>query len=319
MRAISMDLRQRIVEAYQRKEGSMRALAQRFKVAKNTVFFLIKKYRETGNIAPKPVGGCPPTQTTHQNMQIVKELLTEDNDATLSELCQRLQERTGKPISISSMHRLIKKLGWTWKKKTTHATEQETPEVKEARDNYKLWFWSVLVENLVFIDETGLQLNMTRSHARSKKGTRAKGSQPKKRGKSVTMIGAMALRGVLTSVLMSGGGTDNQAFLCFIKQFLLPVLWVGAIVVMDNLNVHHNKAVQELIESMGAKVVFLPTYSPEFNPIELLWSKLKAFIRKHEPRTREELEEVVAQALDTVSLEDILSWFIEAETRVILD
>jgi transposase len=204
------------------------------------------------------------------------------------------------------------------KKKTMHATEQETLEVKEARKNYRVWLWSVVAQRLVFIDETGMKLNMTRTHARSGKGMRAKSDQQKAHSEHVTMIGAMALSGVLTSVLFKGG-TDTNAFLAFVEQFLLPVLWEGAIVVMDNLNVHRNEAVKALIESVKATVVFLPTYSPDFNPIELLWSKLKAFIRKHKPRSREALEQVVAQALDSVSTDDILGWFSEAEYRAIFD
>lgn len=199
-----------------------------------------------------------------------------------------------------------------------HATEQEQPEVIETRKNYKVWLWSVLAEKLVFIDETGMRLNMTRSHARAHKGMRAKGAQPKKKGKHVTMIGAMALSGVLTSVLLDGG-TNTQVFLSFVDQCLLPVLWEGAIVVMDNLNVHKQEAVRALIESVKATVIFLPTYSPDFNPIELLWSKLKAFIRKHNPRSREALDSVIADALDSVSTKDILGWFSEAETRTLID
>ena len=87
-------------------------------------------------------------------------------------------------------------------------------------------------------------------------------------------------------------------FLSFVEQCLLPVLWEGAIVVMDNLNVHNQEAVRTLIESVKATVIFLPTYSPDFNPIELLWSKLKAFIRKQNPRSREALDNVIADALD---------------------
>ena len=88
---------------------------------------------------------------------------------------------------------------------------------------------------------------------------------------------------------------------------------------MDNLNVHKQEAVRALIESVKATVIFLPTYSPDFNPIELLWSKLKAFIRKHKPRSREALDNVVAQALDSVSLNDILGWFSESETPTLID
>ena len=158
-----------------------------------------------------------------------------------------------------------------------HATEQEEPEVIEARKNYKVWLWSVLAEKLVFIDETGMRLNMTRSHARAYKGIRAKGAQPKKKGKHVTMIGAMALSGVLTSVLLDGG-TNTQVFLSFVEQCLLPVLWEGAIVVMDNLNVHKQAAVRALIELVKATVIFLPTYSPAI--LRTNWGRDGAVVTK---------------------------------------
>lgn len=117
MTAISQDLRQRIVETYAEGKGSIRDLAKRFKVCANTVFKLLKQYRETGNLTPKPKGGSKPTQTTSENLAIIKEILTENNDATLSELCDLMNKVTGQNISLTSMHRLVEKLGWTRKKR----------------------------------------------------------------------------------------------------------------------------------------------------------------------------------------------------------
>ena len=117
MSGISLDLRQRIVEAYEQKEGSMRCIGKRFKVGKNTVLRLIKQKRETDDLTPKAKGGSKPKQTTPENQILISKILLEQNDATLSELCDLMFAETGKPISISSMHRLIEKIGWTYKKK----------------------------------------------------------------------------------------------------------------------------------------------------------------------------------------------------------
>jgi transposase len=116
MTVISQDLRQRIVETYAEGEGSIRQLAKRFKVCTSTVFKLQKQYRETGDLTPKPKGGSKPKQTTPENLDIIREILTKNNDATLSELCDLMNKVTGQNISITSMHRLIEKLGWTRKK-----------------------------------------------------------------------------------------------------------------------------------------------------------------------------------------------------------
>ena len=117
MSGISLDLRERIVEAYEQKEGSMRCIGKRFKVGKNTVLRLTKQKKETGDITAKAKGGSKPKQTTPENQILISKILLEQNDATLSELCDLMSAETGKPISISSMHRLIEKIGWTHKKK----------------------------------------------------------------------------------------------------------------------------------------------------------------------------------------------------------
>jgi transposase len=117
MSGISLDLRQRIVEAYEQKEGSMRCIGKRFKVGKNTVLRLIKQKRETGALTPQAKGGSKPKQTTPENQILISKILLEQNDATLSELCDLMTAETRQPISISSMHRLIEKIGWTRKKK----------------------------------------------------------------------------------------------------------------------------------------------------------------------------------------------------------
>ena len=105
------------------------------------------------------------------------------------------------------------------------------------------------------------------------------------------------------------GGVDTEAFLIYVEQILLPVLWVGAIVVMDNLPVHHSKRITTLIESVGAKVKFLPPYSPDLSPIELCWSKFKEIVRSGKDITIDTLNQTVANAIQSITDEDAINWF----------
>ncbi|BDT15732.1 putative transposase [Limnospira platensis NIES-39] len=130
-------------------------------------------------------------------------------------------------------------------------------------------------EKLVFIDESGLWVGMSRPLARATKGKKVYELRKSSRGKKMTIIGAIKLSGVVATQTLEGS-MKKEDFLQFIKLDLLPKLKKGDVVVMDNLNSHHREEVQEMIESVGARVEYLPVYSPEFNPIEMMWSQLKS-------------------------------------------
>lgn len=153
-----------------------------------------------------------------------------------------------------------------------------------------------------------MNLAMTRAYARSPRGTRALGNRPLKKGKNLTLIGALAFKGILGAMTITGG-TSGDVFRVFIEKILLPELWPGAIVVMDNLPAHKVSGIPELIASVGASVLYLSPYSPEFNPIENLWSKLKTYLRAIKPRTEEALQTAIAEGLDLITLQDIEHWF----------
>ena len=134
------------------------------------------------------------------------------------------------------------------------------------------------MKDLIFVDEAGVNLAMVRLYARSLKGSRARGEKPNKRGQNVSVIGALSFNEILTSVNLIGG-TDALTFEAFIIQKLVPKLWKGACVVMDNCSIHLGKEVEKAIEAKGAKLIYLSPYSPDFSPIENLWSKLKIILR----------------------------------------
>jgi hypothetical protein len=124
----------------------------------------------------------------------------------------------------------------------------------------------ILAQNLIFLDESGVNLALTRLNARSAKGSRAHGKRPQKRGKNVSIIGAIGLKGVVASANIMGA-VDGLTFEAFISQRLVPQLWEGACVIMDNCSIHLGKEIHELISQAGARLIYLPPYSPEFSPI----------------------------------------------------
>jgi transposase len=149
---------------------------------------------------------------------------------------------------------------------------------------------------------------MTRLYGRGEGASRVYDNCPGERGKNITLIGAMSDEGLIASMTLSGG-LNTAGFLVYVERVLLLQLWPGAIVVMDNLRVHHAKLAQELIESVGAKVKFLPPYSPDLSPIELCWSKLKEILRSLGARTTEDLNTAIATAINNITDDNALSWF----------
>lgn len=162
--------------------------------------------------------------------------------------------------------------------------------------------------NLVFLDEMGVLLGLTRTHARSRYGSRVYDLKPFYRGAKVTVIGAISLKKVV-GLMTLNGSMDSQAFAVFVEQCLVPNLWEGAVVVMDNLPAHKLEVIEPLIQAAGASVLNLSPYSPDFNPIELWWSQLKAFLRQFSPTTTKMVDVLLATALDLVNIKHFKNWF----------
>jgi transposase len=165
---------------------------------------------------------------------------------------------------------------------------------------------------IVFVDESGFHTSMTRLRARAPKGERAYGKVPRNRGKNTTLIAAMTLQGAMGESMTIEGTTDAEAFEAYVEHFLAPSLEEGQVVVLDGLGAHRTEKVRELVEGRGADLVFLPSYSPDLNPIEEALSKIKGIVRKVGARTREALLEAIAVALGAVTPEDAAGWFAHA-------
>lgn len=159
------------------------------------------------------------------------------------------------------------------------------------------------------MDESGFHTSMTRLRARAPRGKRAYGKVPRNRGKNQTLIASITLEGGMGEAISIEGATDAEVFEAYVESFLAPTLKAGQVVVLDGLGAHRTARVRELVEERGAELLFLPSYSPDLNPIEEAFSKIKNIVRKAGARTREALEEVMGEALSAVTLEDVAGWF----------
>jgi transposase len=181
-------------------------------------------------------------------------------------------------------------------KKTLGATERD----EQARSAFRERLKSVDAKRLVFVDETSTNVALTPRYARAPKGERAFGKAPRNWGKNVTLISSVTLEGMGPSMSIEGS-SDTDSFGRYMREVLAPRLEGGQIVLMDNLSVHTSGWVRDLIEQRGCKLWLLPSYSPDMNPIEEAFSKVKALLRKAKARTLEALFEATAEALLAIS------------------
>lgn len=176
MKAYSVDLRQKIIDTYKNKEGSIRIVSARFKVSRSFVQKLLKQSQKTGSLTPLPHGGGTAPKLTNY-AACIEKLLQEKNDATLPELCQDLKEHTGINVSRGTLSRFLQKLNVT-RKKTFQTTQASTERVQNLRFDYWKLVRYLRPEDLIFIDETVINLGLVRNYARSYEGMRAYGQRP---------------------------------------------------------------------------------------------------------------------------------------------
>ncbi len=180
--------------------------------------------------------------------------------------------------------------------------------MKAARELWHGHLKDVPVERLVFIDESGAKTNMTRTHGRAPRGVRVIDKVPAGHWAATTMISAIRTAGPFAAALVRGA-TDTDVFVTYVEHALVPELRPGDVVILDNLRPHKSPRVRELVEAAGARLLHLPPYSPDFNPIENMWSKVKRHLRSTAARTFEALQMAVWEALDRVTPSDCAGFF----------
>lgn len=185
--------------------------------------------------------------------------------------------------------------------------EQLQPEIAQERAQWPTVMKDVDPKHLHFLDESCAKTIMTRLYGRARRGQRVIDYVPDGRWESWTMLGALTALGA-GPMLTYSGGTDVATMTTYVTECLAPTLGAGDVVVMDNLSAHKHADVVTAIEATGAKVCFLPRYSPDLNPIELMWSKIKTYLRKAKARTTEALITAIREALETITATDALNW-----------
>lgn len=166
----------------------------------------------------------------------------------------------------------------------------------------------IVQARLRFLDEAGAKTILTRLYARALGGRRTTEAVPRNYDQATSMIATLGVDGVQAPMLIEGS-VDMLVFNAYCQEVLAPTLKCGDIIVLDNLRAHRASRIEEIAASCGASVLWLPPYSPDFSPIELMWSKVKAYLRKVKARTQEELEKAIAEALKTITIGDCLNWF----------
>jgi transposase len=196
-------------------------------------------------------------------------------------------------------------------KKSAHAAEQDRPDLLRRR---KAWFGDQTdldPERLVFIDETGADTKMARRHGRAPRGQRLRAGIPHGHWKTTTFVGALRRHGMTAPMVLDGPMTGAW-FLAYVEQVLAPTLKAGDVVILDNLPAHKGEAVREAVAATGARLLFLPPCSPDFNPIENAFAKLKALLRKAAARTVDELWHVIGKSLDIFTPAECGNYFAAA-------
>ena len=196
-------------------------------------------------------------------------------------------------------------------KKTAHAAEQDRPDIRKRRE---AWFEGQLdldPERLVFIDETWASTNMARRYGRAPRGRRLRAGVPHGRWKTTTLVAGLRTSGVVAPFVLDGP-INRAAFEAYVEKVLVPALRPGDVVILDNLSSHKGARVRALIEAAGASLLSLPPYSPDFNPIENAFAKLKALLRKAAERTVEGLWRAIGRLIDVFTPTECANYFAAA-------
>jgi transposase len=188
------------------------------------------------------------------------------------------------------------------------ASERRRAEVEAERQQFRAEMAATDAEDLVFLDESGVTTSLTRLYGRAPRGVRVIDHVPQGHWKVLTILGAITSQGMLAAMTVEAA-TDSEVFRTYVSEVLVPRLRPGQIVLMDNLRAHKVAGVREAIEAAGCRVRYLPPYSPDLNPIEPAWSKLKTYLRAVKARARDVLEEAVATGLRKITAQDAHGFF----------
>ncbi|WP_139375931.1 IS630 family transposase [Sphingopyxis flava] len=295
-RPYSNDLRERVAAAV---AGGRRCreVAALFDVSVSSVVKWSQRQRTTGSAAAKRMGGHR-KRLLEPHRDLVIGRLREEPDLTLKALVAELAEHgiTTCPVSV---WRLVRSEGMSFKK-SLFAEEQARPKIARRRAQWKKYQGRLDPTRLVFIDETWAKTNMTPIRGWAPRGSKLVAHAPFGKWRTLTFLAALRHDRIDAPCVLDGP-INGQLFTAYVEQFLVPTLLPGDIVIMDNLGSHKGQAVRKAIRAAGARLLFLPPYSPDLNPIEQVFAKLKLLMRKAAERTVEDTWKRIGTLLDAFS------------------
>jgi transposase len=299
-KACSADLRERVVAAVA-GGASRRAAGERFAVSAASAVRWVQRWGQTGQAAAKRRRSKPPA--LEEQAGLLLALIAAEPDLTLDEVGARLREQDIS-TSRSAIWRFFERHGISLKK---NSARQRARAVAEARQRWKEEQPALDPARLVFIDETGTSTNMARLRGRCRRGERLVGRVPHGHWKITTFVAGLRCDAI-TAPFVIDRPMNGAIFRAYLKHCLIPTLAPGDIVIMDNLPAHKVTGVRDAIEAAGARLAYLPPYSPDFNPIEQFFAKLKALLRKAAERSIEALWDRIGQLLDHFTPEECANY-----------
>jgi len=304
-RPYSLDLRERVVAAVEKGGMSRRRAAAQFGVGISTVINWVRRLRETGSVAPGKMGGHKPKAIAGEHRAWLLQR-AKDRDFTLRGLVAELAER-GLKVDYRSVWNFVhaEKLSF---KKSVAASERDRPDIARRRAQWTKYQGRIQPERLVFIDETWTKTNMAPLRGWAPRGMRLNAKVPHRRWRTTTFLAALRHDRIEAPWVLDGP-IDGESFRTYVEKVLVPTLKPDDIVIIDNLGSHKGKVVRQLIRSAGAKLFFLPKYSPDLNPIEQVFAKLKHLLRKCAARTVEALCAAIGQLLQAFTPEECANYF----------
>lgn len=307
----SLDLRKRVVAAI--KGGMSRnQAAKRFGVAISTAIGWMQRVEKTGSVEPSQIGGYKPKAISGEHAVWLSQRI-KDGDFTIRGLVAELAGR-GLKVDYHSVRHFVhaEKLSL---KKSVVAGERDRPDVARRRAQWTKYQDRVEAERLVFIDETWTRTDMAPLRGWAPRGHRLHAKVPHGRWKTMTFLAALR-HDRIDAPWFIEGPIDGVSFRTYVEKVLLPTLRPGDIVVMDNLGSHKSKLVRQLIRSAGAKLFFLPKYSPDLNPIEQVFAKLKHLLRKAAVRTVDAVCAAIGHALDAFTADECANYLKNSGYRI---
>jgi transposase len=302
-----VELRARVV-GFVKEGNSHREAARHFRVSPRFVNNMMIRHRATGSLAPARQGHPPGGKLTAHSKWIGARVAG-NGEVTLNELCVELAGR-GVDVHRSTVGRFLHQLGLSHKK-SLKASEQLRPEIAQARD---LWikrrrrFFNKALARLIFIDETSTNTKLTKRTGWSAKGERFNSHAPFGSWKTQTFIAGLRSHG-LTAPWIVNAPMNGRIFEAWIETQLAPTLSKGDIVILDNVAFHKSERAEQMVRTKGAWLLFLPPYSPDLNPIEMAFSKLKALLRKHAARSFDAITTALGEIVSLFSVTECQNFF----------